>query len=171
MPPHQRRSSAAKSRASRRTLRSRVVASPVVSEAASPTSPPAREVSPNVSDAVSPAADTPTPTPRVLGVSSSPTLSVVALGLLERKRPAFKAVSTTVAPSAFLMRFQLSATPVAKRTATLPARLSRAVCLRCSKRIDKSVSIKKKVAGKAKVISVGASCAKLPNKKCEYCAV
>jgi len=61
--------------------------------------------------------------------------------------------------------------PVAKRTATLPARLSHAICLRCSKRIDKSVSIKKKVAGKAKVISVSASCTKLPNKKCEYYTV
>jgi hypothetical protein len=79
-------------------------------------------------------------------------------------------VSVPVALSAFLMRLQLSTTPVAKRTAALPACLSCVVCLRCSKRIDKASSIKRKVAGKSKVVPVGASCIKLANKKCKYCA-
>jgi hypothetical protein len=68
------------------------------------------------------------------------------------------------------MRLQLCTTPVAKRTAALPACLSYVVCLRCLKRINKASSIKRKVAKKSKVVLVGASCIKLANKKCKYYA-
>jgi hypothetical protein len=68
------------------------------------------------------------------------------------------------------MRLQLSTTLVAKCTAALLACLSCVVCLRCLKCIDKASSIKRKVAGKSKVVLVGASCIKLANKKCKYCA-
>jgi len=103
MPLHQRRSSAAKNRASCRTLKSYVVASLIVSKAASPTSLLACEVSPNVSSKagsliallahkLSPLPYTPT-SPTI----SSPTLTVKAIpSILGRKRPTFKAISVTV---------------------------------------------------------------------------
>jgi len=112
MPPRQRRGGAAKNRASRRTLRSRVVASPVVSEAASPTSPPAREVSPDVSsEAGSPVASparelSPLPYTPTSPAVGTPTPTVKAIpSILGRKRPASEAVSVTVALAALLMRF------------------------------------------------------------------
>jgi hypothetical protein len=83
-----------------------------------------------------------------------------------RKRPASDQVSVTVASSAFLMRLQLTPTSVAKRTAALPPVLSRAVCLRCLKRINKAFAITKK----GKAIAVGAACVKAANRKCAYCA-
>jgi len=52
----------------------------------------------------------------------------------------------------------------------LPTRLSYIVCLYYSKRINKAFSIKKKVAGKSKVVPISASCIKLANKKCKYYA-
>jgi len=112
MPPRQRRGGAAKNRASRRTLRSRVVASPVVSEAASPASPPAREVSPDVSsEAGSPVASparelSPLPYTPTSPAVGTPTPTVEAIpSILGRKRPASEAVSVTVALAALLMRF------------------------------------------------------------------
>jgi len=86
---------------------------------------------------------------------------------LGRKRPASDQVSVTVASSAFLMRLQLTPTPVAKRTAALPPVLSCAVCLRCLKRIDKASLITKKGKG----ISLSAACVKVANRKCKYCAI
>ena len=83
-----------------------------------------------------------------------------------QKRNAAEEVSVTVASGAFLIRLQLTPTPVAKRTAALPPVLSRIVCLRCSKRIDKASVIKRK----GKTIAVGAACVKTANRKCEYCA-
>jgi hypothetical protein len=82
------------------------------------------------------------------------------------KRPASDQVSVTVASSTFLMRLQLTLTPVAKRTAALLPVLSCAVCLRCSKRIDKASAITKK----GKAIAVSAACVKATNQKCTYCA-
>jgi len=130
----------------------------VSSKAGSPVALLARELSPLPYTPTSPIVSTPTPT-----VKATPSI-------LGRKRPASKAVSVTAALPAFLMRFQLSTTPVAKRTASLPPHLTRTICLYCSKRIDKASSIKRKVASKSKVVPVGASCIKLANKKCEYYA-
>jgi len=104
---------------------------------------------------------------------SSPASPVLASPVLAgdtprgQKRNAAEEVSVTVASGAFLMRLQLTPTPVAKRTAALPPVLSRVVCLRCSKRIDKASTIKRK----GKTIAVGAACVKAANRKCEYCAV
>jgi hypothetical protein len=58
---------------------------------------------------------------------------------------------------------------VAKCTTALLAYLSCVVYLHCLKRINKASSIKRKVAGKSKVVLVSASCIKLANKKCKYC--
>jgi hypothetical protein len=101
--------------------------------------------------------DTPLP---VSGSATDP-------GLLGLKRPASEVVSFPAVSRALLMRSQLTSTPVAKRTAALPPRLSRLVCLRCSKRIDKVAHIVKKGKG----IGVGSGCVKVANRKCEYCAI
>jgi len=109
-------------------------------------------------------------TPTSLIVSTL-TLTIKAiLSILRCKRPTFKAVSVTVTLLVFLMFLQLSTTLIVKRTASLPPYLSYTVCLYCSKRINKAFSIKRKVAGKSKVVLISASCIKLANKKCEYYA-
>ena len=131
----------------------------ISNKAGSPIALLARKLSPLPYTPTSPIVSTPTPTIKAI------------LSILGRKRPTFKAVSVTVTLLAFLICLQLSTTPIAKRTASLPPRLSRAVCLYYLKRIDKASSIKRKVAGKSKVVPVSASCIKLANKKCEYYAV
>ncbi len=107
----------------------------------------------------SPAQSTPTS-------NALPAGSVSVVSTPCRKRRASRTVSVLAVFGAFLMRSQLSATPVAKRTAALPPSLARSLCLRCSKRLDEASVITRK----GKAINVGSACVKLPNKKCAYCA-
>jgi hypothetical protein len=172
MAPRKRLRGAAQDAAPRRGGRPRVESSPAPSDAGS---------------AVVPLLET----PRLLSKSPAPSASPALPPLLERlppvrpallgrpspvqpkvdtpsgrKRPASDQVSVTVASSAFLMCLQLTPTPVAMRTAALPPVPSRAVCLRCLKRIDKASTISKK----GKAIAVSAACVKAANRKCEYYA-
>jgi hypothetical protein len=174
MAPRKRARGAARGNAPRRGGGPRVEASPAPSDAGSAVVPPP-ETPRLLSDSPAPPAPAERALPPLLGRilpglppslgRPSPIPSEVDTPS-GRKRPASDQVSVTVASNAFLMRLQLTPTPVAKRTAALPPVLSRAVCLRCSKRIDKASSISKK----GKAIAVGAACVKVANRKCEYCA-
>jgi hypothetical protein len=182
MAPRKRTRGAARGRASRRGGRPRGNASPAPSDAGSAVAPPPetpRLVSDSPASPVLPPVLPPAlPSARSSLLGRLPRARPASLERLSplqpvvetpsgRKRPASGQVSVTVALNAFLMRSQLTPTPVAKRTAALPPVLSRAVCLRCSKRIDKASAITKK----GKAIAVGAACVKAANRKCEYCAV
>jgi len=150
MAPGRRARGASRARAARISTRSRTAAA-------------ARN-----SDDGGPAELSPAPEPRpVPAAPASSVASTVVATPSGQKRLAPDTVSAPVAPSAFLMRLQLAPIPVAKRTAALPPRLARSVCLRCSKRIDKSSVLSKK----GKAVSVGSGCVKTANKKCDYCAL